>query len=98
MAASLTTILSEVDTLAKDIQAEYERLRSRVLTLEEENRQLRNELAQTQKDLEATRVDMEYLTMSHRLAESPDTIVLARRRIARLIRTIDKCVSMLKEE
>jgi len=41
---------------------------------------------------------VEFLTMSYRLADSPDTIVSARRRIARLIRTIDSCISMLKEE
>lgn len=43
-----------------------------------------------------TEKDVEYLTMSHRLADNPDTIIETRRHISRLIRNIDRCLEMLE--
>ena len=43
------------------------------------------------------RQDCEYLEVSHKLADNPDTLVATRRRLAGLIRNIDRCLEMLKE-
>ncbi len=74
------------------------RQREQIVRLEKENEDLRTQLSETRAELDNTRKDVEFLTMSHRLADSPDSVISARRRIARLIRTIDNCISMLKEE
>lgn len=74
------------------------RQREQIVRLEKENEDLRIQLSETRAELDNTRKDVEFLTMSHRLADSPDSVISARRRIARLIRTIDNCISMLKEE
>ena len=74
------------------------RQREQIVSLEKENEDLRTQLSETRAELDNTRKDVEFLTMSHRLADSPDSVISARRRIARLIRTIDNCISMLKEE
>lgn len=74
------------------------RQREQIVRLEKENEDLRTQLSETRAELDNTRKDVEFLTMSHRLADSPDSVIRARRRIARLIRTIDNCISMLKEE
>ena len=42
-------------------------------------------------------LDAEFLAVSHKLADSPDTLVSARRHLARLTRHIDRCLEMLKE-
>lgn len=42
--------------------------------------------------------DIEFLTVSHRLANSPDTIISTRQKLIGLIRTINKCIRMLNEE
>jgi len=42
-------------------------------------------------------MDAEFLAVSHKLADSPDVLVDARRHIAQLIRNIDRCLVMLKE-
>jgi regulator of replication initiation timing len=98
MALSLTALLQSVDDKVTQLSAVQTQLKARIAALEEENDNLRYELDNTRKELAAARTDAEFLTMSHRLADSPDTIISARRRIARLIRTIDNCISMLKEE
>ncbi len=73
-------------------------LHARIESLEEENQNLRLELEEMKSRLKQAETDAQFLTMSHRLAQSPDTIISTRRHIARLIRNIDKCISMLKEE
>lgn len=73
-------------------------LMARIEVLEHEKEDLQQELEEKKRELDIARTDAEFLTMSHRLASSPDSIISTRRHIARLIRTIDNCISMLKEE
>lgn len=88
-----------------------ERLKSRVKALTEENRRLRgrnaelelrhSELQKQAEEADSGRqraeLDAEYLAISHKLAEDPDTLIKARRHIAQMIRNIDRCLEMLKE-
>lgn len=97
MATPLPDIL---DTLRLQIEAkrkEYARLKERNRLLEEENADLRRLAAEAQKEREKAMLDAEFLAVSHKLADSPDTLVSARRHLARLIRNIDRCLEMLKE-
>ena len=98
MALPLTTLLQTISDKVNTIGEHEQTLSERIDQLEEENSNLRQELEECKKELEATKRDVEFLTMSHRLAASPDSIIRTRRHIARLIRTIDNCISMLKEE
>lgn len=98
MALPLTTLLKSVDDKVAEISSIHLRLHSRIKELEKENETLNQELDNSRRELAKALNDVEFLTLSHRLADSPDSIVSARRRIARLIRTIDNCISMLKEE
>ena len=89
-----------LDTLRLQIEArrkEYARLKERNRLLEEENADLRRLAAEAQKEREKAMLDAEFLAVSHKLADSPDTLVSARRHLARLIRNIDRCLEMLKE-
>ena len=97
MATPLPDIL---DTLRLQIEArrkEYARLKERNRLLEEENADLRRLAAEAQKEREKAMLDAEFLAVSHKLADSPDTLVSARRHLPRLIRNIDRCLEMLKE-
>ena len=97
MATPLPDIL---DTLRLQIEArrkEYARLKERNRLLEEENADLRRLAAEAQIEREKAMLDAEFLAVSHKLADSPDTLVSARRHLARLIRNIDRCLEMLKE-
>lgn len=98
MALPLNSLLKSVDSKVTELMAIQRRQREQIVRLEKENEDLRTQLSETRAELDNTKKDVEFLTMSHRLADSPDSVISARRRIARLIRTIDNCISMLKEE
>ena len=98
MAQPLVNLLSEISDKITELEAIQRRLLSRIRLLEDENESLREQLKENKQLLDAANADKEFLTMSHRLADSPDSIIATRRRLARLIRTIDNCISMLKEE
>ena len=98
MALPLNSLLKSVDSKVTELMAIHRRQREQIVRLEKENEDLRTQLSETRAELDNTRKDVEFLTMSHRLADSPDSVISARRRIARLIHTIDNCISMLKEE
>ncbi len=80
-------------------------LEGRLREAEEENTRLKAQLSDTLSLLDETRterdralLDVEFLTVSHRLADSPEAIRSARTRISRMIRTLDKCITLLKDD
>lgn len=94
----LPEILRSIDDLVSDLtrrlteeRGENERLRAALAEREEQ-------LAEVRGERDRALLDVEYLTLSHRLADSPDTVVSARRHISRMIRTVDRCISLLKDD
>lgn len=88
----------------KDLRKEITRISLLVSGLKEENSKLKSEneelhrrLAEKESDLAKAQSDVDFLTVSHRLADNPDALVSSRRHIARLIRNLDTAISMLKE-
>lgn len=98
MAQSLSNIMSSVDEKLIKLIEHHKQQTLRIDELQAENNNLHAELEETKRELEKSRQDTEFLVMSHRLADNPDTIIQTRRRIARLIRTIDKCISIIRDE
>ncbi len=97
MAVNLLTIL-------QSIRQKTDELSARCLTLDEELRQrdhtiseLQFEIERLKKENASLKSDNEFLTVSHRLASSPDEIVKSRRLLAGWIRDIDRCIAQLKE-
>lgn len=97
MAESLIATLEKLDARIKDITARNALLAARNRELEELNADLLRKAQEAERERDRARLDAEYLTVSHRLADHPDTIVDTRRHIAKLIRNIDRCLEMLKE-
>lgn len=97
MEHSLLDVLEQLQNRISEMQEEMRELRHRNSRLEEENAELREKEALALKKRDEALVDVEYLSVSRRLAESPDTLVETRRMIAGLIRNIDRCIQMLKE-
>lgn len=94
----LVSILSDISGKLSELAASQDSMKAKIRSLEVENGNLKEELSDTRSQLQQALLDVEFLKMSHRLADSPDSLIATRRRIARLIRTIDNCISMLKEE
>ena len=61
-----------------------------------EAEELRDQLDECREQLREARMEIDFLTVSHRLADSPANLISARRRVQRLIAKIDRCVSLLK--
>ena len=97
MAESLLQILQKLKDAQSDLRQELENLRQRNKELEEEALNARRDAEEADKRREEALLEVEYLKVSHRLADSPDTSVETRRMIAGLIRNIDRCIAMLKE-
>lgn len=97
MADSLLTKLEQLQKGISEITARNARLTARNSALEEENANLRRRTDEAEAARHRAELDVEYLRVSHRLAENPDSLVETRRHIAKLIRNIDRCLEMLKE-
>lgn len=97
MASSLLAALQQMQTRIAEISAEMDSLREQNRLLTEENQSLRRDLADTALERDKAKLDAQFLAVSHKLADNPDTLVDARRLIAGLIRNIDRCIEMLKE-
>ena len=97
MAESLITTLEKLNARIKDVTAHSAALLARNRELEELNADLRRRAEESDRTRDRALLDAEYLTVSHRLAADPDTLIDTRRHIAKLIRNIDRCLEMLKE-
>lgn len=97
MADSLISTLERLEARIGDITKRNMLLEERNRGLEAQNARLVLEAEEARKERDRARLDAEYLSVSHRLASSPDTLVDTRRHIAKLIRNIDRCLEMLKE-
>lgn len=80
-------------------------LTDRLKALQDENAQLRARVAdlsdrldEASQERDKALMDVEYLTLSHRLADTPEALVNARREVARLIRVVDRCITLLKDD
>ncbi|MDE7403132.1 MAG: hypothetical protein K2M87_06950 [Muribaculaceae bacterium] len=97
MAESLLTVLQRVQKHISELKEREAALSERCRLFEIRISDLEHELSETQKERDRARLEADYLTVSHKLADNPDTLVATRRRIAGLIRNIDRCLEMLKE-
>ncbi len=92
------TYLTEIREKIERLAAERDEARARTAQLEERVSDLETELEETRARLHKASLDVEFLTVSHRLADNPDALVTARRTIASLIRKVDSAINLLKND
>ncbi len=98
MARPLHGIIKDISRKAIALASERDKAMADLERLTQENEALKEQLAESRRELETARMEVDFLTISHRLADSPDNIISARRRLQRLIAKIDRCVALLKED
>ena len=91
---SMSVLSKRIDNLLSQIT----NLQLRVYKLETENAELRKQHLEEVSKLENARKEIEFLSVSHRLADSPEALISARQKVAKLIRTIDNCIRMINED
>lgn len=97
MADSLISILKELDKKIKGLKSANAALRNANEALVTENEELRRRTVEAEEMRDRALLDVEYLEVSHKLADDPDSLIKTRRHISQLIRNIDRCLEMLKE-
>lgn len=97
MADTLLATLAKLKHKIEELKSSEALLMQRNSDLEEENANLRRQATEADTARKKAELDKEFLAVSHKLADSPDTLATARRRLSGLIRNIDRCLDMLKE-
>lgn len=98
MEASLQNLISSFQPKLDALEARQNELRGRCEALKAENNALKAQLHQASQTIERLNLDCEFLRISHKLADSPDALIEARRHIATLIRRLDSTIALLKED
>lgn len=98
MSDSPTIMLSEIQQKIARLAASRDEAieRSRMMSVEME--QLRTDLAEREKELQNARLEIEFLTISHKLADNPQAVADARRRISTMIRRLDAAIALIKSD
>ena len=91
---SLTRLSRQIDTLTEN----NKNLERKLEAIHEENESLKRQHETDILEKERLKKEIEFLSLSHRLADSPEAIVSARNKISTLIRTIDSCIRMINED
>ena len=95
---NILAMLAGIDDRISRITARRDAAAARIAALEKRIADLQADLDNTRKELHQAHLDVEFLTLSHRLADSPDALAAARKTIASLIRKVDVAISMLKND
>lgn len=91
---SVTTLSGKVDSLLEQVKS----LNDKVISLQKENSELRRRHLDDINELELAKRDIEFLSLSHRLAGSPEALVKARAKITKILDTIDSCIQIINTD
>lgn len=98
MARSIMTALRNLEDKAERLALRNEKLKSENQALRREVESMRQRLSEVGEERRRALLDAEYLSVSYKLADSPQKLAEARRHLAGLIRVLDRCITRLKED
>ncbi len=98
MARSLHRVIAELRAKIEQLAQQRDAALASQKAMAEEAEALKQELEECREKLRESQMEVDFLTVSHRLADNPSNLISARRRLQRLIAKIDRCVSLLKED
>lgn len=90
----LSAVQQKIELLADSRNAALERCKN----LEIEIANLTAELKSCKDELQKARLDAEYLSLSHKLADSPQALADARHIIGGMIRKVDAAIALIKND
>lgn len=98
MARNLTGILTDLRKQFALLARQKDQAERERDDIRKEAERLKGELEDCRRERDMARMEVDFLTVSYRLADDPDHLIQARRRLQRLIAKIDRCVSLLKDD
>lgn len=94
LSARFSLLKSKIDTLV----AQRDDALRNLERSEAENGSLKKEIERLSQKLQQSDLDVEYLTVSHKLADSPQSLANARGIVQGLIKRVDKAIRLLSED
>ena len=98
MARPLHRAIAELRSIIERLASQRDAALAAQEAMAQEMDDLKGQLEECREQLREARMEVDFLTVSHRLADSPANLISARRRLQRLIAKIDRCVSLLKDD
>lgn len=98
MESSLTAELREMSRKIETLAAQRDEAAAALERAKSETDDLRRELAEMRQQLHARDLDIEYLTLSRRLAETPAALADARETVRHLLARVENAISLLKDD
>lgn len=89
--AGIQQKIAHLAEMRDNAEARCRSLQGRIDELEIDMAHLENELRQAN-------LEIEFLTLSHRLADDPQALAEARKTISRLIRKVDSAIALIKTD
>lgn len=94
LSARLTRLQEKIDVLGQ----QRDKALKEAATLREEKEVLARELKTMQEALAQSRLDVEYLKLSHRLADTPESLATSRELIKKLVARIDRALRLIADD
>ena len=91
---SISILSKQIDNLLEQQQL----LQKKIEDLENLNLKLSKQHEEDLVLLDKANKDIEFLSVSYRLASSPEALISARNKVSQLIRTIDNCIRIINED
>lgn len=98
MADSPTALIAGIQQKIAMLAESRDQALSRCEMLSSRIEELESDLDESRESLRKANLEIEFLTLSHRLADSPEAIVNARKTISRIIRRIDAAIALIKSD
>lgn len=98
METPITVELRNLTRKMEILAAQRDDVIGKLRNAEEEISDLRRELEETRTKLHESRLDVEYLTVSHRLADNPGALAEARNTVRKMMAEVDEAIALLKSD
>lgn len=98
MARSILTAVKTLGDKAERLAQQRDELRRENKALKEEMESLRERTLAAEEARRQALLEIEFLTVSHKLADSPQKLADTRRHVASLIRILDRCIALLRDD
>lgn len=96
METSLSKELEALSGMIARLTAQRDEAQGRLREALDEITDLRRMLEDSRKELHKSKLDIEFLTLSHKLADTPQKLAEARATVRRMLAGVDKALALLK--
>lgn len=98
MKTPLASGLAALSERIEELAASRDSLRKKLAETEAENEELKRQNVEMQLEIKRLRLDNEYLTVSHKLADNPQALADARLTLRHLIARVDKAIALINDD